>query len=250
MKNSLKWVIVVMAFAMLPAQAWAVTMSRISAEFLRFDDTESFTAIAACGPDTPTRSGCSAASTPGSGGKLVYSKSIFTPGGTKVLYVTISAVGDNHGGESNYVSCNIDGPSGVGNKTTVCNPLPVAVGTSVDAAPEGWTTLTHHFAYNTDYGSNGLVGLFSGDGGGGTSDEHDNDYYYTWCKPITTGSHTINLRMGNKTGTTSSSFGEATTVFFEKAFIFIDVSDAPPFGACSAAGSTGATTTKRSGSAG
>jgi hypothetical protein len=134
MRNSLKLLIVVAAFAMLPAQAWAVTMSRISAEFLTFDDTESFTHVAACGLDTPTRSGCSAASTPGSGGARVYSKSIFAPAGTKVLYVTISAVGDNHGGESNYVSCNIDGPSGVGTSSTVCNPLPATVGTSVDAA--------------------------------------------------------------------------------------------------------------------
>jgi hypothetical protein len=235
MKNSLKWVIVVMALAMLPAQAWAVTMSRISAEFLRFDDTESFTNIAACGPDTPTRVGCSAASTPGSGGARVYSKTIFAPAGTKVLYVTISAVGDNHGGESNYVSCNIDGPSGVGTKTTVCNPLPAVVGTSVDAAPEGWTTLTHHFAYATTYGSNGLTGLFTGDGGGGTSDEHDNDYYYTWCVPIPkSGTHTINLRLGNHSGPTTA-VASGSEVFFEKAFVFIDGSGKPSGGACAAA---------------
>jgi hypothetical protein len=233
MRNSLKWFIVAVAVALLPAlQAGAVTMSRLAAEFLNFDGSETFSSTAACGPDTPTRTGCSVASTPGSGGTLVYKKSLMVPGGTKVLYVTLSAVGDNHGGESNFLSCNIDGPSGVGSASTVCNPLPSTVGTAVDGAPEGWTTLTHHFAYDTDYGSDGVTGLTVGDGGGGTSDEHDNDYYYTWCIPIKkSGTHTINLRLGNFSGPTTA-VGPSSTVFFEKAFVFVDGSGTPPGGAC------------------
>jgi hypothetical protein len=99
--------------------------------------------------------------------------------------------------------------------------------------------MTHHFQYDTvaggacaaggcfvTYTSNGVSGQTIGDGGGGQGDEHDNDYYYTWCKPIRPGSHVVNIRLGNKTGIAGNN------VFFEKAFFYIDVSAAPPFGAC------------------
>jgi len=201
--------------------AFAQEIQRLSAQFKNFDGTETNTNVAAA----PT----------GAGGSLVYTKSVFVPflSGGQVLYITISAVGDNHFGESNFLSCNVDGPAGVGTATTVCNPTPTTTG--IDLAPPGWVGMTHHFQYNTvagcagcvvQYTSNGVSGLTGGDGGGGQGDEHDNDYYYTWCKPIRAGSHTVNLRLGNKTGL------GANVVFFEKAFIFIDVSAAPPFGAC------------------
>jgi hypothetical protein len=138
------------------------------------------------------------------------------------MYITISAVGDDHFGESNFLSCNVDGPAGVGTLGTVCNPTPTSFG--IDLAPPGWVGMTHHFQYQTTYCSNGACGLSGGDGGGGSGDEHDNDYYYTWCKNVSPGSHVVNLRLGNKTGTAN--------VFFEKAFIYIDVSARPPFGAC------------------
>lgn len=209
---------------MITAQAYA-QLDRLSAEYLRFNGTESSSAVAATGT----------AAVPGTGGTRVYSKTVFVPFisnsyGLPVLYFTISAIGDNHGGESNNLSCNIDGPGGVGSLATVCNPTP---GSAIDGAPPGWTTLTHHFGYETTYGSNGATGLSGGDGGGGTSDEHDNDYYYTWCKVVTPGLHTVNLRMGNHSGATTPVPG-GTTVFFEKAFFFIDVSPRPPFGQCTA----------------
>ncbi len=215
-------------------QASAQEISRLSAQFLRFDRTETASAVAACGPGV-VRTGCPAVPTPGSGGRRVYSKSVFVPNtsGTPVLYVTISAVGDNHGGESNYLSCNVDGPGGVGNAATVCNPENPS-GAAVDGAPPGWVTLTHHFAYETKYGSNGKTGQSAGDGGGGTSDEHDNDYYYTWCKPVRPGTHIINLRLGNFSGGTTT-VPTGTLVFFEKAFVYIDASGNPPFGACNKA---------------
>jgi hypothetical protein len=201
--------------------AFAQEIQRLSAQYKNFDGTE-------------TLSNTAAAAT-GAGGVRVYSKSVFVPflSGGQVMYVTISAVGDNHFGESNFVSCNIDGPGGSGTVATVCNPTPFTTG--IDLAPPGWVGMTHHFQYDTvmgcagcivQYTSNGVPGITSGDGGGGQGDEHDNDYYYTWCKPIGAGSHTVNLRLGNKTGIA------ADTVFFEKAFIFIDVSANPPFGAC------------------
>ena len=207
------------------AQAYA-QLDRLSAEFLRFNGTESATSLAATGTGA----------VPGTGGIRVYSKTVFVPFmsnsyGFPVLYITISAIGDNHGGESNNVSCNVDGPGGTGSLASVCNPTP---GAAIDGAPPGWTTLTHHFAYEAKYGSNNATGLSGGDGGGGTSDMHDNDYYYTWCKNVTPGTHTINLRLGNHSGATTVVPG-GSTVFFEKTFVYIDASPKPPFAACSPA---------------
>jgi len=205
--------------------AFAQEIQRLSAQFKNFDGTETFTSAQATG--TPLA--------PGTGGMLVYTKSVFVPqlSGGQVMYITISAVGDDHFGESNFLSCNVDGPGGLGSLSTVCSPTPTTTG--IDLAPPGWVGMTHHFQYNTvagcagcvvQYTSNGVSFLSGGDGGGGQGDEHDNDYYYTWCKPIGRGSHTVNLRLGNKTGIAFNN------VFFEKAFFYIDVSASPPAGAC------------------
>jgi hypothetical protein len=117
MKKFLTFVAAILAMS-LSAQAYAQDIQRLSAQFLRFDRTETTSSTAACGPGA-VRSGCPSSPTPGSGGTLVYSHSVFAPftfsstgANSDVLYVTISAVGDNHGGESNYLSCNIDGPGG------------------------------------------------------------------------------------------------------------------------------------------
>jgi len=223
-----------MAFAgLLAAQAHAQELQRLSAQWLRFNGTETASTTAATGTVT----------VPGTGGVRVYSSSVFVPflSGGATLYVTIGAIGDNHGGQNNMISCNVDAPGGLPTAASqVCNPTPTTVG--IDLAPPGWLTLTHHFDYNiSQYVTNagvisGCTPATCGDGGGGLGDMHDNAYYYTWCKPIFPGTHTINLRLGNMTGATSSStFHEGTTVFFEKAFVYIDVSNQPPFGACSAA---------------
>ncbi len=215
MKKSLTFLLTVFS-VLLTVGAFAQEIQRLSAQFKNFDGSESFTNVAATG----------SALVPGTGGTLVYTKPVFVPflSGGQVMYITISAVGDDHFGESNFLSCNVDGPFGVGSASTVCNPTPTTTG--IDLAPPGWVGITHHFAYETTYTSNGVTGLSAGDGGGGTSDEHDNDYYYTWCKVVKPGSHVVNLRLGNKTGMSSN------IVFFEKAFFFIDVSASPPFGAC------------------
>jgi hypothetical protein len=224
----MKRTVVLTVFLFVAAGAFAQEISRLSAQFKNFDGTETTTNLAATGTAT----------NPGTGGALVYSRSVFVPflaGGRPVLYVTISAVGDNHNGESNFISCNIDGPGGVGTVSTVCNPTPSRSG--VDLAPPGWIGLTHHFSYETTYTSNGLTGLSGGDGGGGTSDEHDNAYYYTWCKRVQPGTRVVNLRLGNHTGPTvcTGCGGRNNNVFFEKAFFYIDVSAALPNGACSPA---------------
>src|SRR5215471_12546171 len=111
---------------------------------------------------------------PGTGGIRVYSKSIFVPAlsGGQTLYVTLSAVGDAHGGQTNFLSCNVDAPSGVPTAASqVCNPTPTATG--VDEAPPGWLTLAHHFDYDiSEYVTNarivsGCTPATCGDGSGG-----------------------------------------------------------------------------------
>jgi hypothetical protein len=225
MKKSLALLAGVLA-VLFAAHAYAQEINRLSAQFRNFNGTETFTNVAATGTST----------VPGTGGSLVYAKTVFVPylnTPTNVLYITISAIGDNHAGESNFLSCNVDAPSGLPTAPSqVCNPTPTSTG--VDLAPPGWVGLTHHFAYQSLYGSNGATGLSGGDGGGGTSDEHDNDYYYTWCKPITPGIHTIYLRLGNHSGASSPVPAANTDVFFEKAFFYIDVTQAPVLGACTA----------------
>jgi hypothetical protein len=212
MNNKWRTVLLIVFSVFLVMGAFAQNIQRLSAQFKNFDGTETSTTIAAA----PT----------GAGGMLVYTKAVVVPflSGGQMMYITISAVGDDHFGESNFLSCNVDGPGGVGTPTTVCNPTPTTFG--IDLAPPGWIGMTHHFQYQTTYCSNGACGLTGGDGGGGQGDEHDNDYYYTWCKPISPGTHVVNLRLGNKTGLATN------RVFFEKAFFYIDVSNTPPFGAC------------------
>src|SRR5260370_19538782 len=94
---------------LLALQAYAQEINRLSAQFLNFNGTETFSTSVACGPGTSFL-GCPLGAPAGTGGKLVYSKTIFVPFlGTplNLLYVTISAVRDKHGGESNFVGCNL-----------------------------------------------------------------------------------------------------------------------------------------------
>src|SRR5438270_6031637 len=82
--------------------AFAQEIHRLSAQFKNFNGTETASNSAASGTS----------SVPGTGGSLVYSKPVFVPAlsGGQVMYITISAVGDDHFGESNFLACNVDGP--------------------------------------------------------------------------------------------------------------------------------------------
>jgi hypothetical protein len=172
-------------------------IKRFSAEFKNFDNTETTTALAVPGI-------------------AVYDKTITVGSDTNTLYVTISAVGDTHLGNGEFLSCNIDG--------VFCNP-----GAGLSAgAPAGWITVSKHFNYdNVTY--NG--GLSAGDGGGGTGDQHDNAIYYTWCAPVTPGVHTVEIRQASSL--TGGGAGNNNNVFFEAAHFYIDGSK--PVSACVAA---------------
>lgn len=174
------------AVAFLATQSQAGRVQRKAAEFRNFDGTETFTgALAAAG---------------GLGGASIWTKTIPIKPGQKVLYITMSATGDSHGGAAVQFSCLVD--------NVPCNPGPPGAA----AAPPGWITLLKMPA-DTDNTN-------CGEGGGGPGDCHDNGIYYQWCKviqppPRGPRTRTVNLRMA-----TSAS---GTTAFIESAHFYIDV---------------------------
>ena len=143
------------------------------------------------------------------------SKAVFVPGrvgSTHTLFITISAAGDTHGGTALLLSCNVDG--------TACNP-----GTGGDGgAPAGWINVLKMPAIGlTDSGADTLT-TNCGDGGGGSGDCHDNGIYYTWCKNVTSGLHTVEVRFASKDG--------SNLVFIEAAHFYVDVAKLPIGGGC------------------
>lgn len=164
--------------------AQAQNLIRKSAEFRDFGGETSTTVQAVAG---------------GTGGVSIYTKTIATSKGENILYVTMSATGDSHGGDSLEFSCNVDG--------VVCNPGP----SGAAAAPAGWITLLKTPTSTSNTNCN--------DGGGGSADCHDNAIYYQWCAVLPTaevlvgGPHTVNLRMAS---------GNGATVFVETSHYYID----------------------------
>jgi hypothetical protein len=124
----------------------------------------------------------------------IYTTTVFAPA-TGVLYVTISATGDGHGGAGSRFSCVINGG--------YCSPpgLPPA-----DGSPNGWVTLLKL--------SNAPGATNCNQGGGGTGDCHDNNITYTWCKRVNAGTHTVRLNMASSL--------PPNFVFVEKAFFYVD----------------------------
>src|SRR6266851_6852634 len=128
MRKSLTLLAAVLA-VLLANQANAQVLQRLSAQTKNFHGTETASTTAATGT----------AAVPGTGGVLVYSKAVFVPfsSGPQTLYVTLSAIGDDHGGQPNFMSCNVDDTAG-GIPADMCNPTPTSGG--VDTAPPGWLT--------------------------------------------------------------------------------------------------------------
>jgi hypothetical protein len=114
----------------------------------------------------------------GLGGLLIYSKSITVPSNSKTLVITVTATGDNHGSAVKYLSCNVDG--------VVCT----AGGSGTTGAPSGWIASSNV----------------------GANDWHDNQETYTWCKALSSGAHTVNLRLAS-----SATAG----VFLESVYVYI-----------------------------
>lgn len=214
----------------LAVQLHGQALERISAQYLRFDFTETVCAAATAG--CPLASGAP----PGSGGKLVYTHPIFVPlGGSPVLYVDFAAQADQHGGGAEYLSCIIDDNTPA--------RLPCNAGTGgAGGAPAGWVNASHHFQYNKDSAGEAITycngtscGLTSGDGGGGQGDEHDNTLFAHWCVHVTPGSHTVSLRLAASPTVSVNPVGISNVVFFEAGHIFIDVNAPLPGNDCTKA---------------
>ena len=128
----------------------------------------------------------------GTGGTLVYTKTLFVP--RRTLFVTFSGTGDGHGGAALLMACLVDG--------VPCRPE--------GGSPTGWITLqkvpTSPAIPTTGNNCN--------NGGGGTADCHDNAVNYSWCTNVTRGVHTVTLRLASSI--------LAQPVFYERATIYID----------------------------
>jgi hypothetical protein len=168
--------------------AQAQNLIRKSAEFRNFNGSETVCTVEGSG------------SPPGSGGCSIYTKIIAAGIGENILYVSMFAAGDTHGGAASDFTANVDG--------NACNPGQAGASASQD----GWITLNKIPAAAGTSNCN--------DGGGGSGDCHDNAISYQWCCVLPAdevavgGPHTVNLRMGTDTA------GEA--VFIENAHFFID----------------------------
>src|SRR5579864_1154165 len=98
----------------------AGVVERKAAEFRNFDFTETSTTAAATGATVATAGG---------GGTPIWTKTIPITPGEKVLYITISAIGDTHFGAASWFACSVDG--------VPCN----SGKGGADAAPFGWISL-------------------------------------------------------------------------------------------------------------
>jgi hypothetical protein len=99
----------------------------------------------------------------GTGGIVIYDKTVSVPDDVNVLFVTISSTGDVHGNARADFACLVDG--------VPCN---------AGGSPSGWITLQRNEA-----------------------DEHDNSIYYTWGKKLAEdgGVHHIQLKLAKDGGT-------------------------------------------------
>lgn len=132
------------------------------------------------------------------GGIAIYSTSVFAPA-SGVLYVTMSVAADQHFGRGAAFTCLVDG--------FFCN----AGGGPAGGAPVGWIALQRIPAAPTSVVTN------CSQGGGGGGDCHDNGIYYTWCRRVGAGTHSVSLRMGGLPPGTGA-------VFMEKGHFFVDFS--------------------------
>ncbi len=166
---------------------------RHAADFFRFNGTEfTTTTTAVAFPGTPD-------------GALFYTKTVLVPSDSNVLFVSIFATGDAHGGAADWLSCRING--------ALCRP---ATTTGVDGAPAGWITLVK---IPTDGGPSPVLNNCN-DGGGGTADCHDNAIAYEWCAVLPPSSVERPFNVQLKFATSIA----GQNVFLEKGHVYLDSS--------------------------
>lgn len=159
----------------------AGNLNRLAA-FYGFHDFEIFTNLTAIADD-PT------------GGATVFRRTVFVPSGNNTIFVTLGGAVDAHGGAAVWFTCLMD--------ANFCRPA-AGGGTT----PSGWVSLDK-------VPNGGAVGNCNDGFSGGAGDCHDNGVYYTWCRRVRPGRHTIEIRMASGI--------DLQDVFLEDAFFAIDV---------------------------
>jgi hypothetical protein len=144
-----------------------------------------------------------AAGAGGTGGRLVYSKTVPAPANLRTLYVTFSAQGDAHNGSALLMRATVNG--------RLCQPLlgQTGGGGGGTHVQTGWYTLIHLPQSTTGTNCN--------DGGGGTADCHDNTIYFSCCtRTATPPNPLVKIYLANLPG------GGANISFYERATIYVD----------------------------
>jgi len=191
----------VAAVMLWPSAGRTQQLSRLAAEYNYFG-TEISTTLNA--RSNPTRSQLS--------GIPVYTRTLKVPSGSNVIFATISATGDAHGGAGSCFTALLDGK--------YFNPGAQGSGECADGQEvPGWVTLLKIPAATDATNCN--------DGGGGPGDCHDNAIHHEWCRTVTPGTHTVQIRMA----TTNS----GNAAFIEQAFFYVDSAKMTSLGCVQAA---------------
>lgn len=156
------------------------------------------------------------------GGVVIYDKTVRVPENLNVLFITISATGDVHGGARMLLGCLVDG------KSCVQSKIP-------NGAPDGWVTLQRHKDYNENYAPKPMAPTFNGDGVGGAGDLHDNSVYYTWCTKIKKAGehgamHHVKIKMASQH--VEDATDQQGQVSIEAVHFYIDGARLPKMDAC------------------
>ena len=150
-------------------------------------------------------------------GVVIYSKTVFVPGGANALYLTMSTTGDTHGGAAGCFTAKVDGAFfNAGGQGAARCATDTTTGLGVNVP--GWVALIKEPAGGANANCN--------NGTGGPGDCHDNAIHYQWCTPIKHGTHDVEVRMA------TSHVGD--TAFIEQAFFYVDASRIKKGSACGA----------------
>src|SRR5260370_32044979 len=103
MRNRTSLILLTVSVVFFATEMYGQAIERLSAQFLRFDVTES-----SCFAGSTA---CPAPAAGGGGGHLVYSHAVFVPAlsASPVLYVDFDSQADQHGGVAAVLICNLDG---------------------------------------------------------------------------------------------------------------------------------------------
>jgi hypothetical protein len=188
---------------MVPTNAHAQNLRRVSSNFLNFDGSEVDADGALNLPATPVG---------------IFSKTVKVPGSLDTLYVTITATGDGHNGAQTLIQCLVDG-------------VPCNAGTGSNGAPSGFVVVQRHEGVTTDSFGDTID----------AEDFHDNNVHYEWCVPIKPGKgkgkllHTVALSLATSgpDDLTVAGAGDGD-VFLEQVHVLVDGSKLGKGNGCTA----------------